>query len=420
MGMTIAEKVLAKKSGKKTVTPGEIVNAYVDKIAIIETSMIDILNILEEINIRTLYNPLKVIAAIEHNIPPSNIIQAEAHKAVRKFVKKYNIKQFYEIGNSGVCHVTYVEKGFVKPGEFVIAGDSHACTYGALNCIARGVGATEMVYLLVKGYLWFKVPQTIRFYLTGETSEMVTAKDVILYIAGKYGTDVGLYKSIEFLGETVNKMSLEERQTIANMGVEIGAKFALFEADSKTIDYVSSRTTEPFEPVFTDSDAQVENEYEINVSSIEPLVSCPHDLSNVVPVKELVGLNFDQAFLGSCSNGRIGDLELAAKILKNREINPNIRMIVSPGSQAIYKEALEKGLIDIFINSGALVINASCGPCAGGSQGVLASGERCLSTTNRNFKGRMGSPESEVYLVSPATLAASCIEGKLADPRAYI
>jgi 3-isopropylmalate/(R)-2-methylmalate dehydratase large subunit len=323
------------------------------------------------------------------------------------------------MGRSGICHQLFVEKGYALPGQLSVGTDSHTTTYGALNMASRGIDQ-DLLYVLIKGELWFRVPETIRFEVTGKMLDGVMSKDLILFIAGKYGTDVALYKSAEFVGPTIGEMSIDSRLTISNMGVEIGAKFLLFEADGKTEEYLKNRAQDVFKPVTSDLDAVFQNVYKINIDGLEPQVACPHDVGNVKPVREVEGLPIDQAFLGSCTNARIEDLQIAARILKGRKIHPRTRMIVTPASQAIYKEALEKGLINIFIDAEAVVTNSTCGACDGLHLGVLGAGERCIASQNRNFKGRMGSPDSEVYLASPATVAASAVAGAIADPRDYL
>lgn len=422
MGMTMAEKVLARASGRDRVVPGEMVIAKVDITRINDGVVPRLEHYFDMLGPEArIWDPDRVVLICEHHIPPPTVAHAEVYAACRRFAKKHGLQHFYDIGRGGICHQVFVERGYARPGELVAANDSHSCTYGALNVAARGIGPLDMLYLLLKGELWFRVPESIRVVLTGELPPGVYAKDVVLYIAGEYGTDFALNSSIEFVGPAVESMGLSERLTLANMGIELGAKFAMFEADEKTVNYVRERTDVPFTPVTADDDARYARMVTIDVSDLEPQVALPHDVSNVVPVSSLKeGISIDQVFIGSCTNARLEDLQEAASIIKGHKIHPSVRMIVTPASQEILLEATRLGLVEIFMEAGAIVTNSTCGPCGGGSLGVLADGERCLATTNRNFQGRMGSPGAEVYLSSPATAAASAITGVITDPRQFI
>lgn len=416
MGKTIAEKILARKAGLSEVKPGDMVMAFVDRTMIVDYKVQEHYNTFQELGITKVFDSEKVVMVIEHHVPPATQFHADAHVLTRKFAKEYGIK-LGEIGRHGVCHTYFIENGYARPGELVVGEDSHTCTYGAFNVAARGLGIDEMAYVLATGKTWFKVPETIRFILTGKLPVMSYAKDIILYIAGKYGTDVALYKSAEFVGEAAEALPLSGRITIANMGIEIGAKFAIFEADEKTVEYVRTHTDEPFMPVTSDEDANFFAVYNIDVSQIGPQIACPFSISNVKPVEEIEGLPIQQFFIGSCTNGSIDDLRVAAKILKGQKVSPESRLIVIPTSMKIYEQALREGLVDIFIAAGAMVEGPTCGLCAG-DRGILGKGERGLYSNNRNFKGRQGK-EAEVYLASPATVAASAINGKITDPRKY-
>ncbi|TCL38861.1 3-isopropylmalate/(R)-2-methylmalate dehydratase large subunit [Anaerospora hongkongensis] len=423
MGMTMAEKILAAHAGLDKVIPGQMVMAKVDRFRIVDIvfgEMGELGEHLEELGIDKVWDPDRIVLPIEHQVPPSTVGDANSYVAARKFAQKYGIKNFYEIGRHGVCHVLFVEEGFARPGELVVAHDSHTTTYGALNVAARGIGPIESLYVLKHGKLWFKVPESVKIVVDGVWPAGVYSKDLVLYIAGKYGTDVGLYKSLEFVGPAIDALSLEARQTIANMGIELGAKFALFEADELTINYVKGKANDPFTPVKSDPDAKYSQVINIRVEDIEPYVACPHNMDNSVPVSNVEGTAIDQAFIGSCTNGRIEDLRIAAGILKGQKVADRARLIVIPASMQIYKQALKEGLLEIFIDAGAIVDGPTCGPCAGSGKGVLGDGERCISSTNRNFKGRMGSPDSGVYLASPATVAASAITGYITDPRPFL
>lgn len=425
MGMTAIEKILARASGRPGVAAGEYVVAKIDRAMVTGEAFGELTSdaiggkwpsdvVLDEV-----FDPEKVVVINEHQIPPFSTSIAEQYAACRKGVRKLGIRYFYDIGRGGICHQVFAEKGFARPGELVVGDDSHTCTYGAFGTASRGINL-ELPYILLTGETWFRVPPTIRFVMSGELPTGVFSKDIILAIAQTYGTEVGLERAVEFTGSLVCNMSIPARMTIANMGIEIGADFALFEADDKVIDYVKSRTNESFKPEFSDLDTEYEAEYEINVSTLTPKVACPHDVANVRDITEMVGTRIDQAFLGSCTNGRYEDLFVAARIFQGRKVHPDVRLIVTPASQEVYQLALQEGLIDIFHKAEALVTNATCGACAGNQLGVLGAGEVCIGSNNRNFRGRMGSPKAEVYIASPATVAASAIEGAIADPREYL
>ncbi|MBA7687729.1 3-isopropylmalate dehydratase large subunit [subsurface metagenome] len=423
--MTMIEKILARASGRSKAAAGEYVVARVDRIMVLGERFGDLAieNVGSrwpgELILNKVFDPERVVVINEHQIPPFNIRTADEYAACRRGVKKLGVQHFFDIGRGGICHQVFSEKGFARPGELVVGSDSHTCTYGAFNAAAQAVGY-DLPHVLASGETWFRVPSSIRFIINGELPTGVFSKDLILSIAGTYSTDIGLQRSVEFVGSTIRNMTISSRMTIANMGIEIGADFALFEADDKVIDFVKSHTDEGFEPVFSDPDAEYEAKYEIDASALTPKVACPHHVGNVKDVTDVAGTKIDQAFLGSCTNARYEDLSIAAKILKGRKIHPDIRLIVTPASQEVYRAALQDGLISIFHEADALVTNATCGACGGSQLGVLGRGEVCIGSHNRNFKGRMGSPEAEVYLASPATVAASAIEGTIADPRRYL
>lgn len=417
MPMTIAEKVLARAAGVSKVEPGEMVMAKIDRTRLNDFRVPEYYSFLKELGIKKIWDPERVVLVLEHYAPPSNQKIADAYVTCRIFAKEYGIKNFFEIGRHGICHTLFMENGFARPGELVAACDSHTCTYGAFNVASRGLGIDDMIHVLVKGELWFRVPETIRFELKGKMPPLTFAKDIVLSIAGTYGADVALYKSIEFVGEIAESLPLSGRITISNMGIELGAKFALFEADEKTIKYVKARTNEPFKIVKSDSDAKFSASYSVDVSKLGPQIACPHLVSNVKPVEEVEGIDIQQCFIGSCTNGSIEDLRVAAKFLQNKKVYSDTRLIIIPASMKIYLQALKEGLLEIFVEAGAMVEGPSCGPCGGGSKGLLGKGEKCLSSSNRNFKGRQGSPEAEVFLASPATVAASAVTGKITDPR---
>jgi 3-isopropylmalate/(R)-2-methylmalate dehydratase large subunit len=410
---TIAEKVLARASGNKEVSAGDYVVANIDRVMIHGLyGMVQP----EEFIMDKVWDPDRVVALLDW-LPAPNVETAESHQKFRKLVKKYGLKHWYDAGRSGISHQIFPEKGYARPGELVVATDSHTTTYGAFNVASTGISWKEMIYVLATGRLWFMVPESIKFVIEGTLPDMIVGKDVVLKIAGTFGTDVATYKSAEFVGSCIDSMSIDSRWTMANMGVEIGAKFALFPADKKIINYVKSRTDAPFTPVISDPGAEYKETYNLEVSALEPQVACPHDVGNVKPVNEVEGLEINQAYLGACTNGRYEDLEMAARLLKSNKVHPDTRMIVIPGSWEVYKKALDTGVLSTFIEANALIANPNCGACSGGHEGIIAAGERCIATINRNFRSRMGHPDSEVYLASPATVAASAMTGYITDPR---
>lgn len=417
MGKTLAEKILARASKRDEVRSGEYVTADID-LAMNTDQLYLVYRILSEAGIKKVWDPNKVVSLIDHYSPPPTVESAEIGKKIREAVKSLGIKNFYD-QRAGVAHQVLPENGWILPGQLIVATDSHTTTYGAFGAAGTGIGVSEMAYVLSTGRLWFMVPQTIKFYISGRLKPRVMSKDIILHIAGRYSIEVAQYKSVEFDGPMVKEMSLESRMTMSNMAVEIGAKFGLFEPDEKVTHYLFQRTDKSFQILRPDKDASYEGIYEIDVSDLEPQIAFPFSVGNVRSISEIGEIKINQAILGSCTNGRLEDLKVAAEILKGKMVNPDTRLLVIPASTEVYKEAISEGIISTFIDSGAIICNPSCGPCFGAHMGLLASGERCVASINRNFKGRMGSPEAEVYLASPATVAASAIEGKIADPRKY-
>lgn len=415
MPMTIAEKILARASGRDRVKPGEYVTAKIDRFMCHEAFAGVYLN-LASIDITSIPHPDRVYVFLDHYVPAPTQRAASIHQLVRGGVEKLGILHFYG-ERAGIAHQAMMEKGHVLPGDLIIGTDSHTCTYGALGAAGTGVGFSEMAYAMATGTLWFKVPGTVRFLLGGEIKYPVASKDVILKIAGDYSAEAAQYKSVEFAGPAASAMSIESRMTMSNMSVEIGAKFGLFEADGKALEYLAGRTETAVTGFSPDGDAEYETTHEVDVSRIEPQVALPHAVDNVKPVSRLDGVEIHQAVLGSCTNGRLEDLEAAARLLKGRKIHDRVRMLVIPASWEVYKQALENGTLSTLIDAGAVIMNAGCGPCFGSHGGLLAAGERCISSTNRNFKGRMGNEQAEVYLASPATVAASAVAGKITDPR---
>ena len=417
MSMTMAEKILAKASGKKEAEAGEIVMANIDVAMTHDLTGPLSVESFEKIGVDKVWDPEKIVVVFDHQVPADSIEAANNHIQMRKFVKEQKINNFYDV-REGVCHQVLPEKGHIVPGEVVVGTDSHTCTHGALGAFSTGIGSTDMAMVFATGKLWFKVPETIKFDITGKLSDYVYAKDVVLNIIGKIGADGATYKACEFGGETTQEMSVSDRMVLCNMAIEMGGKTGLVEPDQKTFDYLKGRSSKSYEVMKTDSDAASLKTMEINVNDLEPQVACPHHVDNVKPVSEVEGTQIDQVFLGSCTNGRLDDLRTAAKILKGHSISNNIRMLVIPASREIYTQAMDEGLLRTFVDSGALVCNPCCGPCLGGHVGLVGPGEVSLSTSNRNFKGRQGSPDAEVYLSSAAVAASSAIYGKITDPRA--
>ncbi len=414
MGKTIVEKIFSKKAGKD-VEPGDIIEVEVDYVMVNDITGYPAIREFEKLGVKPKID--KIIIIPDHFVPNKDIKSAEQAKTLRNFVKKYKIKHYFEVGRNGICHQIMIEKGFVAPGRLIVGADSHTCTYGALNCLGIGIGSTEAAVVFATGKLWFKVPETLKFLIKGTPRKYVMGKDIILKIISEIGVDGANYKAMEFHGDTIRKLNLSDRLTITNMSVEAGAKAAIMEPDEKVFNYLKYRTIGNYEAVYADRDAEYEKVFELDVSNLEPLVAKPFSPGNVVPVRELSDIEIDQAFIGSCTNGRIEDLRIAAKILKGKKVRDYVRLIVIPASQEVYQKALEEGLIKIFLEAGAYVSGPTCGPCLGGHVGVLASDEVCISSTNRNFIGRMGHKNSKVYLANPAVVAASAITGRITDPR---
>ncbi len=414
MGKTIVEKIFSKKVGRD-VEAGDIVEVEVDYVMVNDITGYLAIKEFEKFNTEPKID--KIVIIPDHFVPNKDIKSAEQAKALREFAKKYGIKYYYEVGENGICHQIMIEKGFVAPGRLIVGADSHTCSYGALNCIGIGIGSTEAAVTFATGKLWFKVPETYKFIIKGNLGEYVMGKDIILKIISDIGVDGANYKSMEFHGDTIKKLSLSDRITIANMSVEAGAKTAIMEADEKVFEFLKNRVKGNYEAIHADNDANYEKVYEYDVSNLEPLVAKPNSPANVSPARELEDVEIDQAYIGSCTNGRIEDLRIAAKILKGRKVKKYVRLIIVPASQEVYLKALEEGLIKIFIESGAYVSGPTCGACLGGHMGVLAKDEVCISSTNRNFIGRMGHKDSKVYLANPAVVAASAVTGRITDPR---
>jgi 3-isopropylmalate/(R)-2-methylmalate dehydratase large subunit len=417
MSMTFAEKILAKYTDKKTVEPGQIVTVRPDHLLMHDNAAPIIKKIQTDLQEYGVCNPDLPVIVLDHVIPASDEKTATNHKIIREFVKKYNLPHFFDIG-VGVCHQIMVEKGLALPGKLILGSDSHTCSYGAVGAFSTGIDRTEAAALLLTGETWLKVPQSIRITLNGKLQKNVYAKDLILSIIGDISASGADYCSVEFQGD-LKQFTIDDRFTIANMGIEMGAKNAFFPVDSITINYLSSIGVpkNKYTSIQPDSDASYYREYTYELSSIEPVVAIPHSVDKVKKISEIAGIKINQALIGTCTNGRLSDFKIAAKILKGKKIHPDVRLLILPASQQIYQEAIKGGYIDIFLHSGGVVLPPGCGPCLGAHQGCLAPGERCLSTSNRNFKGRMGCKEAEIYLASPATVAISALTGEITDPR---
>ncbi len=411
---TIVEKILAKASGKRKVIPNEIVMARVD-VAMSHENADVVLKSFLEIGVKKVWDPEKIVILFDHRIPAESEKTATTHKRIREFVKEQGIKNFYDL-KEGICHQILPEFGHCRPGEVLVGTDSHTTTHGACGTFATGIGGTEMAGVWATGELWLKVPESFKIIVKGDFKKYVSAKDLILYIIGQLKADGADYKSVEFCGPTISEMSISSRMVLTNLSMEMGAKNAFVLPDEKTIEFVKTRTDKPFEVILPDKEAEYVQNFEFDVTDLRPQIACPHSVDNVKPVKDVAGLKVHQVLIGSCTNGRLDDLKVAAEILEGKKIHPDVRLLVIPASRRVYLEALNSGYIEIFIKAGALVLNPGCGPCLGAHQGLLAPGEVCLSTTNRNFKGRMGSPESFIYLASPATAAISAVKGEITEP----
>ena len=415
--MNITEKILANASDKKTVSSGEIVDANVDVLMTHDLTGPLAVEAFKKIGAKKVWDNKKIVIILDHQIPAESVKAAELHKTMRQFAREQKIR-IYDVGRGGVCHQVMPEQGYVAPGTVIVGSDSHTCTYGAFGAFSTGIGSTEAAAVMTTGKIWFKVPQVIKICVNGKFNKYTTPKDLVLNIIGKLGVDGAIYKSTEFTGPTIRDMSIAGRMTLCNMAVEMGAKNGIIEPDSITKEYLQERvnTLPDFTALKSDRDAQYEQTVEFDVSKMEPQIACPSSVDNVKPLSEIDDVPIDQAFIGSCTNGRLEDLQLAAQIMKGRKVKDGVRALIIPASQEVYRQALTEGLTEIFTDAGAVVCGAACGPCLGGHIGLLASGETCVSTSNRNFIGRMGSTQANVYLASPVVVAASAIAGKIINP----
>jgi len=413
--MTLAEKILAAHTDRKKVSPGEFINVRVDLILANDITAPIAIREFRRIGVGKVFDPEKIVMVADHFVPNKDITSAEQAKLMRDFCYQQGIL-YFDVGQMGIEHVLLPEQGLVLTGDVVIGADSHTCTYGALGAFATGMGSTDIAAAMATGDIWMKVPPTIKLVYHGRLGKWVGGKDLILYTIGDIGVDGALYSAMEFTGEAINALSMDGRFTMANMAIEAGAKAGIFRVDNKTLDYVKLRAKRHYTIYEPDNDTEYGRVIEYDISALEPQVALPHSPANAKAVSQVNGVEIDQAVIGSCTNGRLEDLRLAAKILKGKKVHPRVRCIIIPGTQQVFLDALTEGLVEIFIKAGAAVSTPTCGPCLGGHMGVLAEGERCVSTTNRNFVGRMGSPKSEVYLVNPAVATASAITGRISSP----
>lgn len=412
----MTQKIMAQHAGLSEVTAGQLIKAKLDMVLGNDITSPVAINEFNKIGIDRVFDVNKIAIVPDHFTPNKDIKSAEQVKVCREFSKKMGIVNFFEVGQMGVEHALLPEKGLVVPGDVVIGADSHTCTYGALGAFSTGIGSTDMAAGMATGEAWFKVPEAIRFVLIGKPHKWVSGKDVILHIIGMIGVDGALYKSMEFTGSGLNELSMDDRFTMANMAIEAGAKNGIFEVDEKTIEYVKEHSTREYNVFKADEDAVYSETYTIDLSTIKQTVAFPHLPENARTIDNVGDIKIDQVVIGSCTNGRIEDLRVAAEVLNGRKVHEDVRCIIIPATQKIWKQAMNEGLFDIFVEAGAAVSTPTCGPCLGGHMGILAKGERAVATTNRNFVGRMGHPESEVYLASPAVAAASAVAGKIAGP----
>jgi 3-isopropylmalate/(R)-2-methylmalate dehydratase large subunit len=416
MGMTITEKIISAHSDLQEIRAGQFVYADVDICLGNDITAPIAIEQFERLGVDKIFNPDGVVLVPDHFTPNKDIKSAQNAKLLREFAQKHRIKNYFEVGRVGIEHALLPEKGIVVPGDLVIGADSHTCTYGAMGIFSTGVGSTDLAACYATGKVWLKVPETIKFVFNGKLNKWVSGKDLILYVIGEIGVDGAGYKAMEFSGPVITDLSMDDRLAMCNMAIEAGAKNGIIEPDDCTEKYIKDRAQREYKFYYSDADCEYLDIHEYDVSTISPQVALPNLPENTRPVEDLSDIKIDQVVIGSCTNGRISDLRVAAKILKNKKIDPSVRLIVIPATQGVYLEALKEGLIEIFINAECVVSTPTCGPCLGGHMGILAEGERVLSTTNRNFAGRMGHPKSEIYLCNPAVAAASAITGKITHP----
>jgi len=420
MSQTVTEKILAAHCGKDSVSPGELIEAKIDLCFSNEITAPFAIQRFKEAGIEKVFDKEKVLLLPDHFTPNKDIKTAQQAKKMREFAKEQNLSNYFEVGRVGIEHVFIHEKGFALPGMAIVGADSHSCTYGALGAFSTGIGSTDLAAAMALGKLWFKVPESIKFNFSGKLQEYVSGKDLILYTIGQIGVSGALYKAMEFQGETISDLGMDSRFSMCNMAIEAGGKSGIIVPDKKTEAYVKSVSGKSYKVYSSDKDAAYSEKLDFDSSSIEPQVSFPHLPENAKPVSEAAGIEIQQSVIGSCTNGRMDDLRQAAAIFKGKKLNPNVRCVILPGTQQIYLQCVEEGLAKIFVDAGCSFSTPTCGPCLGGHMGVLAEGEKAISTTNRNFVGRMGHPKSEVYLSNPAVAAASAIAGKIVHPKEVV
>jgi len=416
MGQTITEKILAAHCGKSSVEPGELITAKLDLVLGNDITAPIAIQEFERIGAECVFDKEKIALVPDHSTPAKDIKSAQQVKTMREFARKYGVKNFFEIGRVGIEHTLLPDEGLVLPGDAIIGADSHTCTYGAIGAFSTGVGSTDLAAAMALGETWFRVPETIKFVYNGKLNKWVSGKDLILYTIGLVGVDGALYCSMEFAGEVIERLGMADRFTMCNMAIEAGGKNGIIAPDETTLEYVRSRAKRDFQVFSSDPDAKYKQVIEINCSELEPQVAFPHLPENTKPLSQVGDVKIDQSVIGSCTNGRIEDLRVAAEVLKGRKVHKDVRLIIFPATQDIYMQAIREGLVDIFVEAGGAVSTPTCGPCLGGHMGCLAEGERAIATTNRNFVGRMGHPKSEVYLSNPAVAAASAVLGRIAGP----
>lgn len=417
MGMTMTQKILAAHAGLDSVTAGQLIEANLDMVLGNDVTSPVAINEMNKFGKTTVFDKTRISLVMDHFTPNKDIQSAENCKQVREFAKKNDILHYYDVGNMGIEHALLPEKGIVTAGDCIIGADSHTCTYGAVGAFSTGVGSTDMAAGMVTGKAWFKVPSAIKVVITGKKAPCISGKDVILHLIGMIGVDGALYKSLEFTGDGIAELSMDDRLCISNMAIECGAKNGIFPVDDTTLNYLNGRSLRKYKVYEADADAEYERTVEIDLSTLKPTVACPHLPENTKTVDELGKIEIDQVVIGSCTNGRIEDMRAAYKILKGKKVAKGVRCIVIPATQSVYLQCIKEGIAEAFVEAGAIVSTPTCGPCLGGHMGILAAGERAVSTSNRNFVGRMGHTKSEIYLASPAVAAASAVKGYIADPR---
>ena len=418
--MTITEKILANHAGMEKVRAGDLINAKIDIVMGHDLSAPEAIGQLERIGADKVFDKEKIVLIPDHSTPNKDVRAAESCKRMREFAKRHQISHYYEVGEMGIAHAFLPEQGIVLPGDVVVGGDSHTCTYGALGAFATGVGSSDLAATILTGELWFKVPESMKFVYHGKLQRWVDGKDLILYTIGDIGVDGALYRAMEFTGEVIKQLPMSGRLTMANMAIEAGAKNGIFQPDRVTEEYLEGKVSRPYRVYRSDVDAIYVEVKEYDVSRIEPQVAFPHLPSHTKPISQVGNIAIDQVVIGSCTNGRIEDLRIAAQVLRGNRVAPYVRLIIIPATQEVYRQAMREGLFEIFLDAKAAISTPTCGPCVGGHTGVLAKGERAVSTTNRNFVGRMGHPESEVYLSNPAVAAASAVKGRIANPEEVV